>query len=70
MVVDISAKPVISWTMSECIAEHAKSRMLADSFRSRVSVKGKLAKMSARLGKDREAAQKLDMVKIKGKEES
>ena len=54
----------------ERIAEHEKSRMLADSSSGRVSVKEKLAEMSARLGKDKAGVQKPDMAKIKGKEES
>ena len=70
MVADAPAKPVASWTMSERIAEHGKSRMFAESTRGRVSVKEKLAEMSARLGKDKKCVQKLDMVKSKGKEES
>lgn len=32
-------KPVASFLMSECIAEHDKERMLADNSRGRVSVK-------------------------------
>ena len=70
MVADAPAKPVASWTMSERIAEHEKSKMLADGSRGRVSVKEKLAEMSARLGKDKAGVQKPDMAKSKGKEES
>ena len=70
MVADAPAKPVAMWTMSERIAEHEKSRMLADGSKGRVSVKEKLAEMSARLGKDRVGVQKPDIVKGKGKEES
>ena len=70
MVADAPAKPVAMWTMSERIAEHEKSRMLVDGSRGRVSVKEKLAEMSARLGKDRAGVQKPDIAKGKGKEES
>ncbi len=70
MVADAPAKPVASWTMSERIAEHEKSRMLADGSRGRVSVKEKLAEMSARLGKDKVGVQKPDIPRFKGKEES
>ena len=70
IVADAPAKPVVSWTMSEHIAEHKKSRMLADSSKGRVSVKKKLAEMSARLDKDKADVQKLEMAKCKGKEES
>ena len=48
--------------------------MVADSSKSRISVKEKLAEMSARINKDKAGVQKSlekpDMAKMKGKEES
>ncbi len=68
MVVDAPAKPVAMWTMSERIAEHEKSRMLADGSKGRISIKEKLAEM-----KEKASGQKLPEkpeLKGKGKEES
>ena len=42
-------KPVASWTMSERIAEHERSRMLADGVRERISVKEKLNEMREKI---------------------
>ena len=68
MVADAPAKPVAMWTMSERIAEHEKSRMLADGSKGRISIKEKLAEM-----KEKASGQKLPEkpeLKGKGKEES
>ena len=42
-------KPVASWTMSGRIAEHERSRMLADGVRERISVKEKLNEMREKI---------------------
>ena len=42
-------KPVLSFLMSERIAEHDKERMLADGSKGRVSVKEKLAEMKQKI---------------------
>ena len=62
-------KPVASFLMSECIAEHDKERMLADGSRGRVSVKEKLAEMKQKIS-DQKMPEKPETVKSKGKEES
>ena len=53
MVADALAKPVASWTMSERIAEHEKSKMLADGSRGRISIKEKLAEMCEKIASDK-----------------
>ena len=74
LVADKPMKPVESFTMSERIVEHEKIRMLADGSKGRISVKEKLAEMSARISKDKVGVQKTlekpDMAKMKVKEES
>ena len=73
-VADEPLKPVSSFLMSESIAEHGKEQMLADSSRGRVSVKEKLAEMSAKIGRNKanvqKSVEKPDITKGKGKEES
>ena len=48
-VAEEALKPVASWTMSERIAEHERSRMLADGVRERISVKEKLNEMREKI---------------------
>lgn len=73
-VADESFKPTFNRAVSEKVAEHGKERMLADSPRGRISIKEKLAEMTAKLGKDKAYGQKTpekpDISKGKGKEES
>ena len=56
------------------VPEVGKPELVADSSKSRISVKEKLAEMSARINKDKAGVQKSlekpDMAKMKGKEES
>ncbi len=73
LVADEPMKPVASFTMSERIVDHERNRMLADGSKGRISVKEKLAEMSARINKDKAGVQrtleKPDTAKMKGKEE-
>ncbi len=70
-VADEPMKPVASFTMSERIAEYGKEHMMADGVKGRVSVKEKLAEMSARIGKgDKEKAKDLSVLKPKDKAEA
>ncbi len=72
LVADKPMKPVASFKISEHIGENEK--MLANGSKSRISVKEKLAEMSARISKDKVGVQKTleksDMAKMKVKEES
>lgn len=68
-VADEPLKPVASFLMSECIAEHDKERMLADGSRGRVSVKEKLAKMKQKIS-NQKMLEKQGITSSKGKEES
>ena len=74
VVADEPLKPAAGFLMSDRIAEHEKEKMLADGSRGRVSVKEKLAQMSAKIGRDkagvRKSVENQDLVKGKGKEES
>ena len=62
-------KPVLSFLMSERIAEHDKERMLADGSRGWVSVKEKLAEMKQKIS-DQKMPEKPETVKTKSQESS
>ena len=68
-VADAPSRPQMNRAVSEKVAEHGKERMLADSPRSRISVKEKLAEMRER-AYGQKTLEKPDISKGKGKEES
>ena len=67
-------KPVTNLPMKDGIAGHGEEKKSADGVKGRVSVKEKLAEMSAKIGRDKAYGQKkaenTDIKKNKGKEES
>ena len=68
-VADAPFRPQVNRAVSEKVAEHGKERMLADSPRSRISVKEKLAEMREK-AYGQKPPEKPDISKGKGKEES
>ena len=74
IVADEPFKPVTNLPMEDGIAGHGEERKLADGVKERVSVKEKLAQMTAKIGRDKAYGQKTaentDIKKNKGKEES
>ena len=74
IVADEPLKPVINLPVTDKVTGHGEERKLADGVKERVSVKEKLAQMTAKIGKDKAYGQKTaentDIKKNKGKEES
>lgn len=67
-------KPVINLPVTDKVTGHGEERRLADGVRERISIKEKLAQMTAKIGRDRAYGQKTqersEGIKSKGKEES
>ncbi|MDE7425919.1 MAG: DUF3849 domain-containing protein [Lachnospiraceae bacterium] len=74
IVADEPLKLVTNLPIKDGITGHGEERKLADGVKERVSVKEKLAQMTARIGRDKAYGQKTaentDIKKNKGKEES
>ena len=74
IVADEPLKPVTNLPIKDGIAGRGEERKLADGVKERVSVKEKLAQMTARIGRDKayghKTAENTDIKTNKGKEES
>lgn len=64
-------KPVINLPVTDKVTGHGEERKLADGVRERISIKEKLAQMTAKIGRDKangqKTAQNTDIKKSKGK---
>ncbi|MCI8409125.1 MAG: DUF3849 domain-containing protein [Lachnospiraceae bacterium] len=71
---ETEVKSVINLPVTDKVTGHGEERKLADGIRERVSIKEKLAQMTAKIGRDKAYGQKTqersEGIKSKGKEES
>lgn len=71
---ETEGKPVINLPVTDKVTGHGEERKLADGVKARISIKDKLAQMTAKIGRDKANGQKTqersEGIKSKGKEES